>query len=133
VALAPGQHLVQVLTPEHGPFVANVTLDADQHATLDTGIALPRDDDRAGKAILATSAVASLAAGAVFGALAWRSHGTYSAAYDACTDASRSAPCAQGTRELILDEQGHRDTYAIVAGASGALGLGLGATLLIRW
>ncbi len=130
-SLAPGEHIVQVLTPEQAPFTAMVQLEAEQRATLDTGIVIPRDPQASRRAVLATSAGATLLAGAALGAMAWRAHGTYSNAYDACID--RSEGCSAATGASIQDAWTQRNNRAVAAGAAGGLALGLSATLVITW
>ncbi|MFH1466704.1 MAG: hypothetical protein ABIO70_20125 [Pseudomonadota bacterium] len=129
-ALAPGQHLVQVLTPERDPFVAVVDLAAGQSASLDTGLVLPRVPHPARHAALAGGAGASLAAGAVLGALAWRSNNVYTHACEACD--GREVPCTASAAEIQATwQRGQRQ--AVAAGVGGALALGLGLTLAVTW
>ncbi|MFH1466698.1 MAG: hypothetical protein ABIO70_20095 [Pseudomonadota bacterium] len=132
-ALAPGQHLVQVLTPEREPFVAVVDLCAGQSASLDTGLVLPRVPHPARHAALAGGAGVSLAAAAVLGALAWQAHGVYAGACDLCTDPDRALPCSANTRDAMSATRDRRDALLVGAGVGGGLALAFGVTLAFTW
>ena len=131
--LAPGHHLVQVLTEGQEPFVAVVDLAAGQAATLDTGLVLPHQPAPGRHAALAGATGASLLTGAVLGALAWRAHGVYAHAAEVCTASDRAAPCSETTREDVLAQRDVRDRTLVGAGVAGAVGLAFGATFLITW
>ncbi len=130
VSLAPGEHLVQVLTPEQAPFVMLVQLEAEQRATLDTGLMRAPSITARRHSLLASGAGTTLLAGAAMGVLAWRAHGIYTDAYDACTQGS---PCSDLTIEQITARADQRDALLVGAGMGAGLGLAFGATLAITW
>jgi hypothetical protein len=132
-ALAPGQHLLQVLTPEREPFVALVTLTADQQASVDTGLVLPAEPSKSPRALLASAAGVSLAAGAALGVLAWQAQGLYAPANETCSASDRSSPCSDDSLGAIDAQRGLRNGYLLGAGLGGGLGLALGTTLVITW
>jgi len=131
VALVPGEHLIHVLTPEHEPFVASVKLEAQQQAIIDTGLLLPPVPPSGGgrHALLATGTGASLLAGAALGVLAWQAHGTYSGAYDTCSERE----CSPESGMFIQQSWQQRNSYAAAAGIGGGLAIGLGTALVITW
>ena len=129
--LAPGTHLVQVLTEGETPFQAVLSLVEAQHATLDAGLVAPQPAGTVRHLSLGAGTGLALAGAALLGWLALDAHGSWQQAGDTCSQTYGG--CSQASIDQIGALGGRRSGLGVAAASCGLFAVGLGVTLAITW
>ncbi len=131
VGLAPGKHLVQVLTEGHPHYSAVVQLAKGQSTTLHIGLEPASAPARARHVALGAGTGLALASASGLVWSAAQAHGTWQASSDSCRE--KLGGCSEASLSEIESVQRQRNLLVGASAAGGLLSLGLGTALVVTW
>jgi hypothetical protein len=128
--VAPGRHLVQVITQDHPVYAVMVEVAGGQRATVDPGLPVRTPHERQRLALLGGSMGLAFVGAGVSGVLAAGHHRDWVEGERNCQEAKT---CTVETSETVLADRDAFRRETALAVASGVLGLGLGVGFLLTW
>ncbi len=131
LALAPGLHLVQVLTEGQLPYRALLELSEAQHTTVDAGLELEPQPSAARHLSLSLGTGLVLAGAGVLGWLAAYAHRTWQQASQSCSQ--KLGGCSDDTIARIEALESRRTGLGVATASCGLVTIGLGVSLAITW